>query len=87
MQRYPLFTIMAKLYSLVMVTGDLGQAVEGAFHGCPGIHLMAALKEAAAAGAATALASSTWIAQALRSRSFRQKASDWSLHGEERWCS
>ena len=42
------------------------------YHGYPGLHLMAALKEAAASGdAATSLALSTQIAQALTTKSFR----------------
>jgi arginine decarboxylase len=53
------------------------------FHGYPGLHLMAALTEAAASGdAATSFALSTRIAQALQTRSFRQHAGDWSLHDE-----
>jgi arginine decarboxylase len=54
------------------------------YHGYPGLHLMAALKEAAASGdAATSLALSTQIAQALTTKSFRQHAGDWNLHDEE----
>jgi arginine decarboxylase len=53
------------------------------FHGYPGLHLMAALKEAAASGdAATSLGLSTRIVQALTTRSFRQHAGDWNLHGD-----
>jgi arginine decarboxylase len=53
------------------------------FHGYPGLHLMAALNEAAAAGdAATSLALSTRIVQALQTRSFRQHAGDWNLLDE-----
>jgi arginine decarboxylase len=54
------------------------------FHGYPGPHLMASLKEAAAAGnAAKSLALSTRIAQALTTRSFRQHAGDWNLQDED----
>ncbi len=50
------------------------------FHGYPGLQLMAALKEAAAAGdAGTSLSLATRITQALTTRSFRQHAGDWSL--------
>jgi arginine/lysine/ornithine decarboxylase len=53
------------------------------FHGYPGVHLMAALKEAAASGdAATCFALATKIAQALTTKSFRQHAGDWNLHDE-----
>jgi arginine decarboxylase len=53
------------------------------FHGYPGLHLMAALKEAAAAGdAATSLALSTRFTQALQTRSFRQRAGDWNLQDD-----
>jgi arginine decarboxylase len=53
------------------------------FHGYPGLHLMAALREAAAGGdAATSLALATRITQALTTRSFRQHAGDWNLHEE-----
>ncbi|MDD1561443.1 decarboxylase, partial [Bradyrhizobium sp. WBAH23] len=53
------------------------------FHGYPGLHLMAALREAAAAGdGATSFALATKIAQALATRSFRQHASDWSAKDE-----
>ncbi|MEA2880928.1 MAG: hypothetical protein QOH32_147 [Bradyrhizobium sp.] len=56
-------------------------AVTEEFHGYPGLQLMAALKESAASGdAATCLALSTRIAQALVTRSFRQHAGDWNLH-------
>src|SRR3954453_9710 len=49
------------------------------FNGYPGLQLMAALKEAAAAGEAGAsLSLATRIAQALTTRSFRQHAGDWS---------
>ncbi len=50
------------------------------FHGYPGLHLMAALREAAVAGdAGTSLSLATRITQALTTRSFRQHAGDWSL--------
>ena len=53
------------------------------FHGYPGLHLLGVLKEAAAAGdAATSLALSTRITQALTKKSFRQHAGDWDLHDE-----
>src|SRR3954463_4240711 len=53
------------------------------FHGYPGLQLMAALKEAAAAGdAGASLSLATRIAQALTTRSFRQHAGDWSLKDE-----
>ena len=56
-------------------------AVTEEFHGYPGLQLMAALKESAAAGdAATSLALSTRIVQALMTRSFRQHAGDWSVN-------
>src|SRR4051794_22645118 len=49
------------------------------FHGYPGIRLMAALREAAAANdAGASLALSTRITQALQTRSFHQNAGDWS---------
>ncbi|MBR0841122.1 decarboxylase [Bradyrhizobium liaoningense] len=49
------------------------------FYGYPGLHLMAALREAASAGdAATSLALASRITQALATRSFRQHAGDWS---------
>jgi arginine decarboxylase len=48
------------------------------FHGYPGLHLMAALREAASAGdAAGSLSLATRITQALMTRSFRQHAGDW----------
>src|SRR6202008_5025823 len=50
------------------------------FHGYAGLHLMAALREGAAAGdAGTSLSLATRITQALTTRSFRQHAGDWSL--------
>lgn len=53
------------------------------FHGYPGLQLMAALREAAAAGdGATSLALATRITQALATRSFRQHAGDWSAKDE-----
>ncbi|QOZ28081.1 decarboxylase [Bradyrhizobium sp. CCBAU 51753] len=58
-------------------------AVTEEFHGYPGLHLMTALKEAAAAGdAATSHMLSARIAQALQAKSFRQHASDWSTRDE-----
>ncbi|MEY9464821.1 hypothetical protein ABH973_005234 [Bradyrhizobium ottawaense] len=54
-------------------------AVTEEFYGYPGLHLMAALREAASAGdGATSLALATRITQALATRSFRQHAGDWS---------
>src|SRR6266403_479500 len=47
------------------------------FHGYPGLHLMAALREGAG-DAGTSLSLATRITQALTTRSFRQHASDWS---------
>ena len=56
-------------------------AVTEEFHGYPGLQLMAVLNENAAAGdAATSLALSTRIVQALMTRSFRQHAGDWSVN-------
>ncbi|TWB90573.1 arginine decarboxylase [Bradyrhizobium macuxiense] len=53
------------------------------FHGYPGLRLMAALKEAAAAGdAATSQMLAARIAQALQTKSFRQYAGDWSTQDE-----
>ncbi|MCP1834074.1 arginine decarboxylase [Bradyrhizobium sp. USDA 4532] len=58
-------------------------AVTEEFHGYPGLRLMAALKEAAAAGdAATSHMLATRIAQALQTKSFRQHAGDWSTQDE-----
>ncbi|MBR0798804.1 decarboxylase [Bradyrhizobium jicamae] len=58
-------------------------AVTEEFHGYPGLHLMTALKEAAAAGdAATSHALATRIAHALQTKSFRQHAGDWSTQEE-----
>jgi arginine decarboxylase len=58
-------------------------AVTEEFHGYPGLQLMAALKESAAAGdAATSFGLSTRIMQALMTRSFRQHAGDWSVHDD-----
>src|SRR3981189_1741049 len=48
------------------------------FPGYPGLHLMAALREAAG-DAGTSLSLATRITQALMTRSFRQHAGDWSL--------
>src|SRR5829696_2666769 len=59
-------------------------AVVEEFHGYPGLQLMAALKESAAAGdAATSLGLSTRIVQALMTRSFRQHAGDWSVNDDD----
>ncbi|HEX7922647.1 MAG TPA: decarboxylase [Bradyrhizobium sp.] len=53
------------------------------FHGYPGLRLMAALKEAAAAGdAATSHMLATRIAQALQTKSFRQHSHDWSTQDD-----
>src|SRR3954462_8695430 len=53
------------------------------FHGYPGLQLMAALKEAAAAGDAGAShALAMRITQALTTRSFRQHAGDWNPKDE-----
>ena len=53
------------------------------FHGYPGLHLMGALREAAAAGdAATSATLVTRITQALTTRSFRQHTGDWDLHDD-----
>ena len=53
------------------------------FHGYPGLRLMAALKEAAASGAASATAAlATRILQSLMTKSFRQHASDWDIHDD-----
>ncbi len=58
-------------------------AVTEEFHGYPGLQLMAALKESAAAGdAATSSGLSTRIMQALMTRSFRQHAGDWTVHDD-----
>jgi arginine decarboxylase len=51
------------------------------YHGYPGARLMAALKEAAASGDASATAAlATRILQSLQTRSFRQYANDWDVH-------
>jgi arginine decarboxylase len=53
------------------------------YHGYPGLRLMAALKEAAAAGDGAATAAlAARILQSLMTRSFRQYASDWDIHEE-----
>ncbi|MTV16722.1 MULTISPECIES: decarboxylase [Bradyrhizobium] len=58
-------------------------AVTEEFHGYPGLRLMTALKEAAAAGdAASSHMLATRIAQALQTRSFRQHAGDWSTQDD-----
>jgi arginine decarboxylase len=60
---------------------DLSVLVQ--FYGYPGLQLMAALRDAAAAGdAATALSLATRITQALQTKSFRQHAGDWSPNDE-----
>jgi arginine decarboxylase len=51
------------------------------YHGYPGLRLMAALKETAASGDASATATlATRILHALQTRSFRQHASDWEVN-------
>src|SRR4051794_40046333 len=51
------------------------------YHGYPGLRLMAALKEAASSGDASAAASlATRILHALQTRSFRQHTGDWDVH-------
>ncbi|PDT75662.1 decarboxylase [Bradyrhizobium sp. C9] len=58
-------------------------AVTEEFHGYPGLRLMTALKEAAAAGdAATSHMLAMRIAQALQTKSFRQHANDWSTQDD-----
>jgi arginine decarboxylase len=53
------------------------------FHGYPGPRLMAALKEAAASGDASAtMALATRILQSLQTKSFRQQANDWDIHDD-----
>ena len=53
------------------------------FHGYPGPRLMAALKEAAASGDASATAAlATRIMQSLQTKSFRQHANDWDIHDD-----
>ena len=53
-------------------------AITEEFHAYPGLRLMAALKERAAAGdAAGTLALAMRITQSLQTRSFRQHAGDW----------
>ena len=53
------------------------------FHGYPGPRLMAALKEAAASGDASATAAlATRILQSLQTKSFRQHANDWDIHDD-----
>jgi len=53
------------------------------YHGYPGLRLMAALKEAAASGDASATAAlATRILQSLQTRSFRQHANDWDIHDD-----
>lgn len=58
-------------------------AITEEYHGYPGLQLMAALREATASGdAATSLALSTRITQALVTRSFRRHSSDWEPFAE-----
>ena len=53
------------------------------FHGYPGPHLMAALRNRAEADDAAGTAALAWrISSALLTRSFRQHAADWDAHGE-----
>src|SRR5271154_6412488 len=53
------------------------------YHAYPGPRLMAALKERAAAGdAAGTLSLAMRLTQALQTRSFRQHAGDWDVHGD-----
>ena len=53
------------------------------FHGYPGPHLMAALRNRAEADDAAGTAALAWrISAALLTRSFRQHAADWDPHGE-----
>ncbi|KWV60435.1 decarboxylase [Bradyrhizobium macuxiense] len=60
-----------------------GLAITEEYHGYPGVHLMAALKEAAAVGdAAKSLALVTQIVQALQTKSFRHHAGDWNAEDE-----
>src|SRR5277367_6212861 len=58
-------------------------AITEEYHAYPGLRLMAALKERAAAGdAAGALALAMRITQALQTRSFRQHTGDWDVHAD-----
>ncbi len=58
-------------------------AVTEEYHGYPGPHLMAALKESASSDDATGTSSlAVRITQALQTRSFRQHADVWNLHDE-----
>src|SRR3954454_18939944 len=51
------------------------------YHGYPGLRLMAALKDTAASGDASATAAlATRIVHALQTRSFRQHAGDWEVN-------
>ncbi len=53
------------------------------FHGYPGLQLMAALREAASSGDASAsLSLASRITQALATRSFRQHAGDWNARDD-----
>ena len=58
-------------------------AITEEYHAYPGLHLMAALTERAAAGdAAGTLALATRITQSLQTRSFRQHAGDWDAEAD-----
>jgi arginine decarboxylase len=58
-----------------------GPGARAEYHAYPGLRLMAALTERAAAGdAAGALALAMRITQSLQTRSFRQHAGDWDAH-------
>jgi arginine decarboxylase len=58
-------------------------AVTEEYHGYPGPHLMAGLKDRAASDdPAGTLSLATRITQALQMRSFRQHAAEWSLHDD-----
>ena len=58
-------------------------AITEEYHAYPGLRLMAALTERAAAGdAAGTLALAMRITQSLQTRSFRQHAGDWDAHAD-----
>ena len=58
-------------------------AITEEYHAYPGLRLMAALTERAAAGdAAGTLALATRIMQSLQTRSFRQHVADWDTHAD-----
>ena len=60
-----------------------GSAITEEYHAYPGLRLMAALTERAAAGdAAGTLALAMRITQSLQTRSFRQHAGDWDAHAD-----